>query len=51
MNIIQLSNLDGTNPDDLTKGEIEGRRQAMLAIEALENIIQDAKKQDCGILG
>ena len=35
MNIIQLAEIDGTNPDDLTKGEIEGRRQAMLAIEAL----------------
>jgi hypothetical protein len=35
MNIVHLDNIDGTDPDDLTRGEIEGRRQAMLAIEAL----------------
>ncbi|MGZ4740498.1 MAG: FAD-dependent oxidoreductase [Ilumatobacteraceae bacterium] len=35
MNIVHLDSIDGTDPDDLTRGEIEGRRQAMLAIEAL----------------
>ncbi len=35
MNLIHLDGYDGTEPDDLTRGEIEGRRQAMLAIEAL----------------
>ncbi|MDP2581002.1 FAD-dependent oxidoreductase [Shimia thalassica] len=35
MNLIHLANCDGTDPDDLTANEIEGRRQAMLAIEAL----------------
>ena len=35
MNLVQLDGYDGTDPDDLTRGEIEGRRQAMLAIEAL----------------
>ncbi|MGF1562986.1 MAG: FAD-dependent oxidoreductase [Geminicoccaceae bacterium] len=35
MNLIHLSGVDGTDPDSLTRGEIEGRRQAMLAIEAL----------------
>ena len=35
MNLIHLGNCDGTDPDDLTRNEIEGRRQAMLAIEAL----------------
>lgn len=35
MNLIHLDGIDGTDPDSLTKGEIEGRRQAMLAIEAL----------------
>ena len=35
MNLVHLAGLDGTDPDDLTKGEIEGRRQAMYAIEAL----------------
>ncbi len=35
MNLIHLAGCDGTDPDDLTANEIEGRRQAMLAIEAL----------------
>ena len=35
MNLVHLAGCDGTNPDSLTKFEIEGRRQAMLAIEAL----------------
>ena len=35
MNLVHLDEIDGTDPDDLTRGEIEGRRQAMHAIEAL----------------
>lgn len=35
MNLIHLDGCDGIDPDSLTKFEIEGRRQAMLAIEAL----------------
>ncbi len=35
MNLVHLDGIDGTDPGDLTRGEIEGRRQAMLAIEAL----------------
>ena len=35
MNLIHLDNCDGTDPDDLTKFEIEGRRQTMMAIDAL----------------
>ena len=37
MNLIHLPDLDGTDPDDLTRGEIEGRRQVMHAIEALRS--------------
>lgn len=37
MNLVHLANCDGTDPDDLTRFEIEGRRQAMLAIEALRH--------------
>jgi FAD dependent oxidoreductase len=33
---VHLAGCDGTDPDSLTKFEIEGRRQAMLAIEALQ---------------
>ncbi|MBL4806351.1 MAG: FAD-dependent oxidoreductase [Rhodobacteraceae bacterium] len=35
MNLIHMDECDGTDPDSLTKFEIEGRRQTMLAIEAL----------------
>ena len=35
MNLVHLSGCDGTDPDSLTRFEMEGRRQAMLAIEAL----------------
>ena len=37
MNVVQLGGLDGTDPDDLTWAEMEGRRQAMHAIEALRH--------------
>ena len=35
MNVVHLAGIDGIDPDDLTRGEIEGRRAAMHAIEAL----------------
>ncbi len=35
MNLVQMDDCDGTDPDSLTTFEIEGRRQAMMAIEAL----------------
>ena len=35
MNLVHLAGCDGVDPDSLTKHEIEGRKQAMLAIEAL----------------
>ncbi|MDV4145814.1 FAD-dependent oxidoreductase [Shimia sp. FJ5] len=37
MNLVHLAGIDGTDPADLTRGEIEGRRQAMLALEALRS--------------
>ena len=37
MNLIHLAGCDGTDPDSMTRFEIEGRRQAMLAIEALRH--------------
>jgi hypothetical protein len=36
LNLIHLAGLDGTSADDLTRGEIEGRAQAMEAIKALQ---------------
>lgn len=35
MNLVHLAGCDGTDPDSMTRFEIEGRRQALLAIEAL----------------
>ena len=35
MNLVHLPGCDGTDPDSLTRFEIEGRKQSMLAIEAL----------------
>ncbi len=37
MNLIHMDNCDGTDPDSLTSFEMEGRRQSMLAIEALRH--------------
>lgn len=36
MNLVHLAGCDGTDPDSMTRFEIEGREQAMLAIEALK---------------
>tara|TARA_B100000965_G_scaffold352342_1_gene327483 strand:- start:451 stop:1812 length:1362 start_codon:yes stop_codon:yes gene_type:complete len=52
LNIIHLAGIDATNPDHLTKGEIEGRRQAMLAIKALKEYnpgCEDAKLRNFGM--
>ena len=38
LNMVHL-NIDGTDPDDLTRGEMAGRRQAMLAVEALKGFM------------
>lgn len=35
MNLVHLAECDGTDPADLTHFEMEGRRQAMLAVEAM----------------
>ena len=35
LNLVHLNACDGTDPADLTHGEIEGRRQAIHAVEAL----------------
>jgi hypothetical protein len=37
MNVVHLPEVDGTDPDSMTRGEIEGRRQAMHAIDALRS--------------
>jgi hypothetical protein len=52
LNLIHLADIDGTDADDLTKGEIEGRRQAMFAIEALRQFMpgcEDATLRNFGM--
>ena len=51
LNMVHLS-LDGTDPDDLTRGEMDGRRQAMHAIAALRHFMpgcEDAKLRNFGM--
>jgi hypothetical protein len=52
LNLVHLAGCDGTNADDLTAGEIEGRRQAMLAVEALRRFTpgcENAKLRNFGM--
>jgi ribulose 1,5-bisphosphate synthetase/thiazole synthase len=39
MNLIHLAGCDGTDPDSMTRWEIEGRKQSMMAIEALRRYV------------
>lgn len=51
LNMVHMT-LDGTDPDDLTRGEMDGRRQAMLAIEALTHFMpgcENAKLRNFGM--
>ena len=41
---MHLLGYDGTDPDDLTRGEMEGRK-AMMAIEALKQYTPAKKRQ------
>ncbi len=52
LNLVSLPSVDGTNADDLTAGEIEGRRQAVQAIEALRGFMpgcEHAKLRNFGM--
>ncbi len=52
LNLVHLAGCDGTDADDLTAGEIEGRRQAMLAVEALRRFTpgcENAKLRNFGM--
>ncbi|MFM5917347.1 MAG: FAD-dependent oxidoreductase [Novosphingobium sp.] len=51
LNMVHMT-LDGTDPDELTRGEIEGRRQAMEAIAALQRFqlgCESAKLRNFGM--
>jgi ribulose 1,5-bisphosphate synthetase/thiazole synthase len=52
LNLVHLPGIDGTDPNDLTVGEIEGRRQAIYALEALRRFMpgcEDAKLRNFGM--
>ena len=52
LNLVHLPQLDGTNPDHLTQGEIEGRRQAIMAVDALRRFnpgCENAKLRNFGM--
>ncbi len=44
MNLIHLEGCDGTDPDSMTRAEMEGRRQTMFAIEALRRYMPGCEK-------
>jgi ribulose 1,5-bisphosphate synthetase/thiazole synthase len=52
LNLIHLTGLDGTDANELTRGEMEGRRQAIHAVEALRRFMpgcEDAKLRNFGM--
>jgi ribulose 1,5-bisphosphate synthetase/thiazole synthase len=52
LNLVHLLGYDGTDADDLTRGEIEGRKQAMMAIEAMRQFnpgCENAKLRNFGM--
>jgi hypothetical protein len=52
LNLVHLTEVDGTDARDLTRGEIDGRAQAIHAIEALRRFMpgcEDAKLRNFGM--
>lgn len=52
LNLVHVPNCDGTDARDLTSGEIEGRRQAIMAMKALRHFMpgcEDAKLRNFGM--
>jgi hypothetical protein len=52
LNLVHLLGYDGTDPDDLTRGEMEGRRQAMMAVDAMRRFnpgCENAKIRNFGM--
>jgi hypothetical protein len=52
LNLVHLPNIDGTDPNDLTVGEMQGRRQAIYAVAALKQYMpgcEDAKLRNFGM--
>jgi ribulose 1,5-bisphosphate synthetase/thiazole synthase len=52
LNLVHVPEIDGTNPADLTIGEMRGRREAIYALEALKKFMpgcEDAKLRNFGM--
>src|ERR1700729_1045463 len=52
LNLVHLPEIDGTDPNDLTMGEMRGRREAIYALEALRGFMpgcEDAKLRNFGM--
>ena len=52
LNLVHIPELDGTDPADLTRGEIRGRREAIYALEALRKFMpgcEGAKLRNFGM--
>jgi ribulose 1,5-bisphosphate synthetase/thiazole synthase len=52
LNLVHVPEIDGTDPDDLTRGEMRGRREAIYALEALRKFMpgcEDAKLRNFGM--
>lgn len=44
MNLVHLDGVDGTDPDSLTRAEIDGRRQVLHAIEAMRRYVPGCER-------
>ena len=51
LNMVHMTGYDGTDVWDLTRAEIEGRRQAMLAIKALQHFAPGFEQADLSHFG
>jgi ribulose 1,5-bisphosphate synthetase/thiazole synthase len=52
LNLVHVPEIDGTDPNDLTLGEMRGRREAIYAMEALRKFMpgcEDAKLRNFGM--
>jgi FAD dependent oxidoreductase len=52
LNLVHIPELDGTDPNDLTLGEMRGRREAIYAVEALRRFMpgcEEAKLRNFGM--
>ncbi len=52
LNLVHIPNCDGTDANDLTRGEIDGRHQAIMAVTALRHFMpgcEDAKLRNFGM--